>query len=1115
MNRIKKILIYTALFTAQLTLAQADYTHTTSKDYFQKAYEQLGREEFSEAFTSFEKVDKSDTLYNLAQLSKLIAEYKAGYHKKVIKTAAKMILEESVFSSTAFEYKIKAYIDLKEFVNAEKTIGFGTEKYPLYGFQYEYLRALIFKHQGKYEEAKRLLQSIIIQHPQHSFSHVLLAQLMGEEGGKVQSILGFQMAIISNRNANCIREAFRKMRDIMQGNFEINREKEDAKMFKKINSLISSGLALKGKYKADLPLKSVTNLVTDLIFKTFLEEETSSLTDDSEDFTMKYYAKFLNEVKKKGLEKGYILYVMSVLNNPSIKKMMIAYKNDVEAFEKFKIKYWNNQVNRNKFSVNEQVDERDYILDKMGVLTAFGNRNEENIKVGKWTYLYPTGKTAAETEYNNEGMLTGKNVWYAQEGYIKESGVYKAGELDGFAYFTRENGCSSYEGTFKEGELNGEVKIYNSTGILNVSKNFKDNKVDGLVKEYYKNGRLSSTVNIVKGLREGKLYVFSPKGDTIKTKTFLKGKAVGSSIEYYENGNVVSQGMYKSGKRHGEWRDYYYDGSLAYKYNYKNGGLHGDYLKLDSHGDTMVYKHYNNGLLHGADKDYIQNNKVLWEHVFKNGKLKKYYNYSPDGVLLSKGKKDYLLNDRFGFKYIEGTKKGNTFHGEYIIFWKNGKIKEKRNYAKGILSGESKEYFPWGGLDEEKYYKNDNLHGKYKSYYDNGELYADGQYIDGEKIGLWKFYHPNGNLFKEAYYIGGKSDGHVTFYSISGEKRSNYFYKGEVLYKSEVFDQKGNVVCEIKTPQGNGEYLFKSTGGHLYLKSNLSGGEYHGRKIFYYPNGQIIESVDKNHGESHGRYASYFPDGKIKEMGEYVYGKKKGEWKSYYHNGNLSAKVVYQNDIVKDSIIRYYITGQVKEIAYYDKNGESSGVKYFHSNGALNCFPQTEREFIHGEYSNYDAFGKLAINRVYNGGECVSYNYLKNGKLIEPIIINGNGALKTYYDNGKLATEYTEKDGMCEGPYKRMYSNGKPWVEATYIHDKRNGNYKAYFSDGTLRYEGEYDFGRLNGIQKFYNQQGSLLSEVTFNQGIKEGISKFYDNYGNLLYILLYKDDVVISVDGL
>ena len=159
MNRIKKILIYTAIFMAQLTLAQADYTYTTSKDYFKKAYEHLIEEEFSEAFTSFEKIDKSDTLYNLAQLSKLIAEYRAGFYKEVIKTGTKMIKEESVFSSTAFEYKIKALIDLKEFINAEKAIGFSTEKYPLYRFQYEYLRALIFKHQGKYEEAKKLLQA--------------------------------------------------------------------------------------------------------------------------------------------------------------------------------------------------------------------------------------------------------------------------------------------------------------------------------------------------------------------------------------------------------------------------------------------------------------------------------------------------------------------------------------------------------------------------------------------------------------------------------------------------------------------------------------------------------------------------------------------------------------------------------------------------------------------------------------------------------------------------------------------------------------------------------------------------------------------------------------------
>ncbi len=1106
---MKKSLTYFGILLAQLIIAQENYKFITSGEHFNKAYEHLGKQEFHDAFVSFDKINKSDTLYALAQLNKLIAQYTGKFYKEAVKTGGKMIDEESTYESEGFYYKTKALIDLKNYNNALECIHNAEEKYPLYLFRFQYLKAIMFKMQGKYEEAKKLLQSILIHNPNHSASHLLLAQITGEEGGEFQSILGFQMAVISNRNSTSIRDAYRGMSDIMQGNFDINREKKEIKLYKQINSLISSGLALKGNYNADLPLKYITNVVTDLIFKQL------NFLPNSEDFTMQYYVKFLNEVKKRGLQNGYVLYVMSIIDNPSIKKAMITYKDTLEAFEKFKTKYWNNQINSNKYLVNGVIDERDYIINKKGVLTAFGKRNEDDFKTGKWTYFYPNGKIAAQTEYDKNGKLRGENVWYSKDGYIIESGIYEAGKLNGMAYFTRENGCSRYEGEFIDGKLHGEVKIYNDKGIFYMSKNFKNNKADGLVKEFYQNGQLASTINLIKGLNEGKHYVFSPLGDTLKIKSFSKGKAVGSLVEFHENGNLVREGEYKGGKRYGEWKEYYYDGSLAYKYNYKSGNLHGDYLKFDSNGDTMSYKTYNNGLLHGIDKDYIKNNKILWKHIFKNGKLKKYYNYSPDGVLISKGKKDYLLNDRFGFKYIEGTKKGNKFHGEYRVYWKNGKIKEKRNYIKGTLSGEFKEYYSSGAIDEDKYYKNDKIHGEYKSYYDNGNLYAEGQYLEGDKTGLWTFYHPNGNLFQEIYYIEGESEGHVTFYSITGEKRSNYFYKGDVLYKSEVFDDQGNIICSIKTPQGKGDYIFKSVVGHVYLKSRVKGGEHHGIKLFYYPNGQIIERVEKNHGESHGVFKSYFPDGKVKEIGEYVFGKKKGVWKTYYHNGNLSEKVIYQNDLIRDSITKYYITGEVKEIEYYDKNGESKEVKYFHSNGTINCFSKIEGGFIHGEYSNYDAFGELVIKRLYNGGECLSYNYLKNGKLVEPVIINGNGLIKTYYDNGKLALKFSEKDGLNEGAYSRNYSNGEPWIQASYLKGKIHGNYKLYFTDGSLRHEAEYDFGRLNGLQKRYNREGKLLSEITFNQGLRDGLSKFYDNKGNLLYILLYKDDVVIDVKGL
>ena len=1104
MNKI--ILILVLLFSNKLS-AQADYTFITSGEYFNKAYEYLENKDYLNAFKSFDKINKSDTLYELAQFNKLITEYAGKYYEECVSTASKIIKNESIYSTEAFFYKIRAQVDLRLYSNAFASIGHGSKKYPLQSFRFEYLKAKILESQGRYEDAKHLLQSILKQHPYHSSSHLLLAQIMGEEGGIVQSILGFQMAIISNRTSPSLRPAFKGMTDIMQGNFDTKRQKDNLEYYNLINSLISSGLALKEDYKASLPLKYVTNTVSDLIISQLDYQAKSN------NFTMDYYIKFLGEVKSKGFEKGYILYLMSVINHSSVKKALSRYKSDLDVFEEFYFNYWNKEINKNKFKVNGAIDERDYIMNNHGVLSAFGKRNKEGLKIGKWTFFYPSGTIAAETKYNENGRLTGDNIWYSEEGYIKESGFYEEGKINGNAYFTRENGCSSYDGEFTDGELSGKVRIYNNQGILHMSKSFKNNEISGPIKEFYNNGQTLSCVNAVNGLNEGELYVFSPKGDTLKIQSFSKGKPTGVHLEYHSNGKIKKKGQYKLGRRYGEWKDYYFDGSLSFKYHYKNGLLNGSYLNFSSDGDTLAYKKYSNGLLNGVDKDYMGNNKVLWEHVFKNGKLKKYYNYSPEGLLISQGKKEYLLYDRFGFKYIEAKKKSNHFHGQYTIFWKNGKVKEKRNYVKGVLSGEFKSYFSWGGVDEEKYYDQDNLHGNYKSYYDNGNIYANGHYVQGEQTGLWLYYHPNGNLFKEIYFINGKSEGHTTFYSITGEKKANYFHKNGVLYKTDVFDQEGNVICEIKTLQGNGNYNLKSIAGHLYLKSKLKGGEYHGKKTFYYPNGQIIERVQKNYGESHGFFKSYYPDGTVKEEGNYSYGMKNGEWKAYHHNGKLSLKVVYENDFIKDSLMRYYITGEIKEIVFYNENGKNLGVKYFHTSGVVNSFARKDEGLTHGEFNNYDAFGELVIHRKYNGGECVSYTYLKNGKLIEPVFINGNGQIKTFYNNGEISSQYTEKKGLYEGPYRRVFSNGKPWIETTYLHDNIHGSYRSFFSDGTLRYYAEYDFGRLDGIQKKYNHDGKLLSEITYNQGIKDGISKFYNDNGNLMYILLYKDDVVIQVE--
>ncbi|MBL55840.1 MAG: hypothetical protein CMP61_01505 [Flavobacteriales bacterium] len=1102
---MKNILSLLAISFCSFLFAQTDYSFTSSGERFKKAYEHLLKEEYSAAFEYFDQVNPSDTLYDLVRFNKLVYQYNGNFYKDVVETGKGIIEDESIYTPEAYFYMIKALIDLRDYEKAKEGIQKAKKRFPLF-FKYDFLDALMSKDKGEFEKAKKQFQTILRKHPKHSQSHYELAKIMADEAAETEAILGFQMAIMSNRNSVVLQKSFVGMEDVMQNNFEVTRSKDDNKLYKQINGFIASEIGLKQGYKADISLKYFSNNVTDLLFKQFTFKE------NTDDFTMNYYGRFFNEVKKNNLTKGYILYLLGVINNPVVQKHVTTFKSDIEAFEKFQKKYWKQLANENKTAINGKLYKREYQYDETGLITAVGKLNDKDKRVGPWVYFYPSGDIAAKTNYNEEGLLQGENIWFARDGYIKESADYEAGKITGHAFFTRDNGSPLYEGSFEENKAEGELTFYTNTGILSAKKGFKSNELEGEVKEYYTNGMLASKVMIKNGKNQGLQVVLYPTGDTISTKEFDKGKAVGKYESRHTNGKIASRGQYKSGKRIGKWVDYYYDGTVKYKYQYKNGNFHGAYLKFDTNGDTLVYGQYANSLLQGPYKDY-SNNKVLWQHDYKKGKLKKYYNYSPSGTLINKGKKNYNLNDKFGFKYIEGTKKGNDFHGDYIIYWKNGKVKEKRVYEKGVRQGEHKEYYAWGELEVETNYKDDELHGLYKAYYDNGELYCEGHYFEGEEIGLWKFYHPNGNLKKTYYYSDGESIGHHIYYSISGEKKADYFYKDEILYNTKVFNSQGEVVCNIKTPQGKGVYHFTNVEGYKILKSNLDGGKHHGKKQFFYPNGQLMESVEKKHGESHGKFQSFYPNGQLKEEGVYVFGAKQGEWKSYHHNGKLSRKARYVDNYVRDSIVEYFITGEVDEITYYDANGNQTQVHYMHPSGKTNSVVTFDDGFIQGNYSNYDGLGQLVINRTYNGGENITYSYEKNGKLIEPISITNDKPIQTYYNNGQLASEYQYVDGLFEGAYKRNHSNGNPWIVANYLHDDVHGTYRAYYVDGTLRYEGEYDNGRLNGKMKKYAKNGQLLMDVSYVFGVKEGLAHFYNNNGKLLYTLTYKDDVVVKVN--
>jgi uncharacterized protein len=83
--------------------------------------------------------------------------------------------------------------------------------------------------------------------------------------------------------------------------------------------------------------------------------------------------------------------------------------------------------------------------------------------------------------------------------------------------------------------------------------------------------------------------------------------------------------------------------------------------------------------------------------------------------------------------------------------------------------------------------------------------------------------------------------------------------------------------------------------------------------------------------------------------------------------------------------------------------------------------------------------------------------------------INPNGYNKFYYENGKLSSEGTMRDG------------------------KPDGYWKTYSEFGKIKSEGNRKNFLLDSVWKFYNELGKLSSEFNYKEGKKNGYKLTYD----------------------
>ena len=87
----------------------------------------------------------------------------------------------------------------------------------------------------------------------------------------------------------------------------------------------------------------------------------------------------------------------------------------------------------------------------------------------------------------------------------------------------------------------------------------------------------------------------------------------------------------------------------------------------------------------------------------------------------------------------------------------------------------------------------------------------------------------------------------------------------------------------------------------------------------------------------------------------------------------------------------------------------------------------------------------------------------------------------------------TDKNANPYGYNKFYYENGKLSSEGTMRDGKPDGYWKTYSETGTIKSEGNRKNFQLDSIWKFYNEKGKLAFEYNYKEGKKNGLRKTFD----------------------
>jgi antitoxin component YwqK of YwqJK toxin-antitoxin module len=216
--------------------------------------------------------------------------------------------------------------------------------------------------------------------------------------------------------------------------------------------------------------------------------------------------------------------------------------------------------------------------------------------------------------------------------------------------------------------------------------------------------------------------------------------------------------------------------------------------------------------------------------------------------------------------------------------------------------------------------------------------------------------------------------------------------------------------------------------------------------------------------------------------------RKQGKWKTYYKDGTIRSDGFYK-DGKKNGVFKEY-----------DKNGSLIEINKFEDDIAD---VDAEESVILDIRTTYYEDGKVKTIGTYKEGkkEGTHRVYDKEGKIINSFI----------YNEGEVIAEgIIDEQGLYQGEWKFYFAKDSLKSTGEYVDSKKEGKWTYFYPNGTKKQVGKFKDGKATDTWYWYYENGEIHREESYYKGKEDGHSIEYDELGNVItegdYIDGYKE---------